>query len=200
MVSKGWMFLAIAGLVVSLAPGAFAGDAGFRDGHWRTEIAVGTGVDSGSTDRAGDILVVGSVEWEFPVTDHIALGLRLLPLVTYAQDNEHNDDWFEDVFHGNDDYDGDTVWGAGFGFATRFYQIAKEQRGVFFEIEANALFHGNEFNGNGSNVNFLTGAGLGYKFKKPFHVTARFEHISNAGLDDDNSGVNAATLAFGYSF
>lgn len=188
-------FLVLSVLFCSTAAQA---EAGFHDGHWRVELAVGTGVDSGSTDRGGDILTIGSVEWEFPVSNHVALGLRLLPLVAYGQDGSSHD-WHDDWFHDNDD-DGDTVWGGGFGFVTRVYQVAEEQRGIFLEMEANALFHANQFNGNNSNVNFLTGIGLGYKFKRDFHLTTRFEHISNAGLGDDNAGVNAVTLAFGYSF
>ena len=197
MIRSGWIALPALLAAFLWSPSAMA-DPGFQDGHWRTEIAVGTGIDSGR-DRDGDVLVIGSVEYEFPVTPHVALGLRLLPLVAYAQDDHNDDDWYEEIFD-DWDYDGDTVWGAGFGFATRIYQVAEDQRGIFLELEANALFHANEFNGNGSNINFLTGAGLGYKFKKNFHVTARIEHISNAGLDDDNSGVNAVSLAFGYTF
>lgn len=203
----------LAGLVAAalLSPSALA-EGGFGDGRWRLELTAQTGIDSGSTDRAGDVLGLSTVEYEFPVTGHVAVGLKLHPLFAYSQDS----DGFDDLFHGgfvdrakrfdfsdfsfDDDKGGDTVWGAGFGLGTRIYQKKDEQRGLFLDLGVSALFHSGEFDGNNSNINFMSGIGLGYQFKFGLNTVLKLDHISNASLGDDNAGTNVLGIGVGFRF
>jgi opacity protein-like surface antigen len=203
MLRNVWSLIGAAVCLAALLVPATAADAEvrFKEGHWRLELSGGLGLDSGSEDRQGDVLIQGSAEYEFPATKRLTLGLRLLPIMVYTQDDEsdghHHHHWFDD--DGRPDA-GDTVVGGGFGFTTRIYQKAEEYRGLFFEVEGLALLHGGELDGNSSNFNFLTGAGLGYKFKNDWHTVLKFEHISNAGIGEHNRGTNVVSLGVGYSF
>ncbi|HNR31226.1 MAG TPA: acyloxyacyl hydrolase [Candidatus Hydrogenedentes bacterium] len=177
--SRCWLVV-VFGLVLS--PVFAYGDVKFDEGRWRLELSGARGIHSGSTDREGDTLVTGSVEYEFPASARTTLGLRLLPLFIYDQD----------------DYE--TVVGGGFGLSGRLYQHAAEYRGWFGELGVSALAHDGKIRRNSSNVNFLTGVGVGYQFKSNWHATLRYEHLSNAGLGDHNAGVNTVGLAFGFTF
>ncbi len=156
----------------------------WRQGFWRLEISGGPGLDNGKNNRSDDLLLKGTLEYEIPATPHFSLGLRAIPSFLYEQDGQKED----------------TVWGIGAGLGGRLYTKAGEYRGLFAEANAHVLGHKNRFGGNGSNVNFLTGLGIGYKCAGGWHTVVKWEHISNANLSDDNSGVNAITLGFGYTF
>ena len=154
------------------------------DGNWQLELS-GSGVlDSGSSDRSGDYMARAMVEYEVPFSSHFTLGLRALPLFVYEQD-EHGEE---------------TVWGAGAGLGLRLYSVPDEYRGWFAETGAHVLGHKHQISDNDSNINFLTGVGVGYKCKAGWHSDLRFEHISNAGLGSDNSGTNMLSLGIGYRF
>jgi hypothetical protein len=157
---------------------------GFSDGNWRAEISVGTGIHSGRQSRSGDMLYMGNVEYEFPIYARTTLGLKAYPLFVYDQD----------------DGDADTVVGGGIGIGARYYFGEGDRSGWFGEATVAALGHSNEFEGNSSNFNFMTGVGLGYEFQNDWHVTAQFHHFSNAGFGDSNSGTNTLGLGIGYSF
>lgn len=199
------MFRFRAGIIVAAAAVLFSGTAvaelQFDEGNWRVELSTGLGIHSGSQDRSGDVLVTGTVEYEFPATQRTTLGLRLLPLLFYVQDDNNHRDWLN-----GDDWDephvgdGDTVFGAGAGLSFRVYAKPQTYRGLFFEVAGVAFGHTEKFNGNDSNFNFLTGGGIGYKFKNDFHTILKYEHISNAGIGSPNRGVNTIGLGFGYSF
>ncbi|NLV44822.1 MAG: acyloxyacyl hydrolase [Candidatus Hydrogenedentes bacterium] len=157
-------------------------NAGFENGSWRLELSGGPGFTVGGRDREGDYLLKGTVEYEIPTTPHLSLGLRILPLFVYGQD------------------DGDTVYGGGGGVSARLYAVKSEYRGLFAEGSAHIIGHENRIAGNSSNLNFLTGLGVGYKFAKGWHTVLKWEHISNAGLGEANSGADTVTLGFGYTF
>lgn len=168
--------------LLSLALGAPAhGDIRFKDGHWRLELSGAVGVHQ-RRDRTGDRMVTGIVEYEFPATARATLGLRLLPLFVYDEDDD------------------DTILGAGFGVGARLYQKKNEYRGLFAEVEANTLIHESRIERNSSNIDFLIGFGVGYQFKSDWHAVAQYRHISNAGLEDKNSGANALGIGIGYRF
>ncbi len=155
-----------------------------EDAAWRLEITGSGGLPASSetSDRGGDGMVTGTVDYEIPIMAYGALGLRLMPLFLYFEEQ------------------GDVIWGAGGGIAPRIYTVRNEQRGFFLEGEALALVHGNKFRGDSSYVDFITGGGVGYKCKANWHVIVKFEHISNAGLGGDNDGVNTVGAAVGYTF
>ena len=172
----------------------------FEEGMWRLELNNDFGVHQGSQDRSGDYSVNGIVEYEIPATPRTTLGLRLMPLFVYTQDDEDHDyRYFKRAFHDDDD-DGGTVWGGGFGIGGRIYQVKSEYRGWFAEVGVTALLHSNEFNGNNSNLNFISGLGVGYQFKSDWHVQVHYQHISNASLGSRNSGANSLGVGLGYRF
>ena len=93
-----------------------------------------------------------------------------------------------------------TVWGGGAGLTLRLYQVPEERRGLFGEVQANVIGHEYRFEGNGSNLNFLSGAGIGYQFRTRWHAVLKCAHISNANIDEDNAETNVIGLGIGYSF
>jgi len=155
---------------------------GFSEGSWRAELNLGTGIHSGRQSRSGDMLIGGNIEYEFPIYARSTLGLKAYPLFTYNQD------------------EGGTVVGAGLGVGARHYFAGDDRSGWFGEATVGIMAHSNEFNGNSSNINFMTGVGLGYQFENDWHVTAQFHHFSNGGFGDSNSGTNSLGLGIGYSF
>jgi len=156
----------------------------WRDGKWQLELSGNVGIDSGSSDRSGDYMLRTMLEYEVPFSSHLTLGLRALPLFVYEQDGHCEE----------------TVWGAGAGLGLRLYSVADEYRGWFAEAGAHVLGHKHQITDNDSNINFLTGIGVGYKCKAGWHSVLRFEHISNANLGEDNSGTNMVSLGIGYTF
>lgn len=155
---------------------------GFSEGNWRAEVNLGAGVHSGRQSRSGDMLIGGNIEYEFPIYARATLGLKAYPLFTYNQD------------------EGSTVVGGGLGLGARYYFGEEDRSGWFGEATVGIMGHSNEFNGNSSNVNIMTGVGLGYEFNNNWHVTAQFHHFSNAGFGDSNSGTNTLGLGIGYKF
>ncbi len=161
-----------------------AAEMQFDEGRWRLELSGASGLYSGSENRRDDHLVTATAEYEFPVTKRTTLGLRLLPLFIYDQKESGED----------------TVWGAGAGLAFRVYQHANKQRGLFAEASANAIGHKNKFSANSSNLNFLESLGVGYQFKNNWHLSLRWQHISNASISSKNAGANSIALSAGISF
>lgn len=181
-------------LTVSLAAVSAWGEAAFDQGHWRLELSGLAGLNVGGGDSTGSFLTSTAVEYEFPCSTRCTLGLRLMPLFVYAQDTP------EDRFCRPARYDDSSVVGGGAGLALRVYSRKGEYRGWFGEAQVNALGHEGRFNENSSNLNFLSGLGLGYKFANDWHAVLKVEHISNAQLGDDNAGTNLLGLGVGYSF
>ena len=137
--------------------------------------------DSVGRHKDGQHYFTGSVEYEFPVSKHGKLGLRLYPL----------------FFHEGSD----PIYGAGAGLSARLYQHADDYDGLFGEVGVSALWHSREFYDNSTRVNFLSEAGIGYQFPKTdWHVTLKVEHLSNGGLGSENAGINGVGLALGYTF
>jgi len=184
-------------MVTSLAVvTAASAEIQFDEGQWRLELSGGTGVHSGSTDRSSNLLVQAAVEYEFPATPRCTLGLRLLPIFVYDQE----DDLETDAWRDHDRYKGDRVCGAGFGVTGRVYQVKEKYRGFFTEAEVLAVAHKDLIDGNSSKLNFLTGVGVGYKCKADWHVVFKYEHISNASLGRHNAGANSLGIGIGYTF
>ncbi|MBX3178927.1 MAG: acyloxyacyl hydrolase [Candidatus Hydrogenedentes bacterium] len=172
----------------------------FDAGRWRLELNNDFGVHQGSRDRSGDYSLNVVAEYEVPATSRTTLGLRLLPLFVYTQDEHRDRDLFQRWFGDNDHEDGDTVWGGGIGLSGRIYQVKDEYRGWFAEAGITALVHAGKFNGNNSNLNFLSNIGVGYAFKSDWHVQVHYQHISNASLGSHNSGANALGIGVGFKF
>jgi hypothetical protein len=169
------------------------------EGLWRVELNNDFGVHQGSRDRSGDYSVNAVVEYEIPATPRATLGLRMLPLFVYDQNGGDDYRSFRRIFQ-EEGEGGGTVWGGGFGIGGRVYQVKDEYRGWYGEATVSTLFHAEKFNGNSSNLNFVTGLGVGYQFKSDWHVQVHYQHISNGSLGDENSGANALGFGIGYRF
>jgi len=168
-----------------------------KDGAWRLEIRGARGLESGGEHRDDDIFAAAAVEYEFPLAGRATLGFRLLPIFVYEQGDGTNYDRLRGYLRGDDN---DTVAGGGIGIAARVYARKREHRGFFFEVNTHALIHGGEFDGNDSNVNFLSGVGLGYQFRFGMHTSVKWQHISNAGLGEVNDGSNILGVGIGFRF
>ncbi|HPO13808.1 MAG TPA: acyloxyacyl hydrolase [Candidatus Hydrogenedentes bacterium] len=154
------------------------------DAAWQLSITGSGGLPTSSehADRGGDGMLTGTVDYEIPVMAYGSIGPRIMPLFLYFQSH------------------GDVVWGMGGGLMSRVYTVKNEQRGFFIEGEALVLGHINKFHDDTSYVDFITGGGVGYKCKANWHALVKFEHISNAGMGEDNAGVNTLGLSVGYTF
>lgn len=179
-------------------------DGGFRDGRWRLQINGEGGIDS---DRSGDLLTLATVEYEFPAITHVTLGLKLHPFFSYSQDEFDLGHDFKsagrrilDAIGDEDERGGDTVLGGGFGIGTRIYQVKEENRGLFLDLGISALFHSGEINHNSASIDFMSGLGLGYQFKFGLSTQVRIDHLSNAGIGDENRGTNVVGLGVGFRF
>ena len=168
----------------SKADDAPQGELGFKAARWRVEMYLGTGTSSGHRSRDGDFHLRTAVDYEIPVLKHMTVAPRLLPL-TYI--NEAGSD-------------GQTLYAFGFGVAVRGYSNGDEQRGWFGEGSLNVLAQTDKFTGNSGTVNFMEELGVGYMFKSRWHLAAKFNHMSNAGLASENAGLNSAGLGVGYTF
>ncbi|MCL4218721.1 MAG: acyloxyacyl hydrolase [Candidatus Hydrogenedentes bacterium] len=159
----------------------------FDDGWWRAEFQAAGGAYSGETSRGGDYYVAASIEYEWPVFARCTLGLRFYPLFLFHEEED-------------EDYGAGTIYGGAFGIAGRMYRNPEERRGWFAEAGVALLLHSDKFEGNGGNLNFLNEIGVGYKWRNDWHLSVKWEHISNGGTSRPNSGVNTFALAVGKSF
>lgn len=157
---------------------------GQKTHFWRLELSGGPGVYSGKAHRSGDWMTKVTVEYETPMTERLTLGLRLLPALLYEQDGRGEE----------------TVWGGGAGVAARLYAKPEGYRGLFGEASGHLVVHKHQIEGNTSNLNFLTGLGLGYQFENDLSAVIRWEHLSNAHLGHHNQGANMITAGIGIRF
>lgn len=174
-------------LVLLTAPAlAESGDEGLAGGEWRLELSTMAGFSSGSTKRAGDVLITGSAAYEWTAVPHLRLQLRAMPLFAYYE-------------AADDDDDADTLFGAGAGLGARLF-LRDSHEGWYAEAAITAVWHAGRFEGDSSGLDFLSEVGVGYQFRNDWHVTMKYGHLSNAGLGEDNAGVNAVGIGFGRSF
>jgi lipid A 3-O-deacylase len=79
--------------------------------------------------------------------------------------------------------------------------IASDRLVPYLEGGIGAVYTDFQVEGQGSRFNFNPQIGIGMEFKvdsgKPFFTALRLSHISNAGLQDENRGVNSAVWILG---
>lgn len=163
-------------------------DLNWEDGRYRLEFQAWNGMRSGRRERDDDFGIVGSIERDFVLREKLTVGLRFIPLFFYDADD-----------NADDNYPETDIAGVGAGLTLRYYP-GEAQDGWFFELAESIVGHEEKFNGNSGSVNFMTELGVGYEFTNDIHVSGRWRHLSNAGLADKNSGVNAFGLSIGFSF
>ena len=157
------------------------------DTFWRAEISVTPGTFSGKTGRNGDFYFTGSVEYDWVMRERLILGLRAYPLFWYHEHDEGNGE-------------SENIEGGGIALTLRYYIKKNRFTGWYGEASSGPVVLSDYFEDNSSRVNFLNTLGIGYQFKNDWHITATWQHISNAGLGADNAGVNGFGMAIGYRF
>jgi hypothetical protein len=94
-----------------------------------------------------------------------------------------------------------TAFGAGINPLNLKWNFATRGRVVpYFEIDGGTLFSNHEVPTGTSRVNFTSGAALGTHFlgdKRNWSVEVRYMHISNAGLERRNPGINTVQVRVG---
>jgi hypothetical protein len=161
-------------------------DLNWEDGRLRLEGQGWASVRSGRRSRTEDNGIAGAIEKDFPVNEKLSMGIRLIPLF-YVEEDDH------------DEYEGNDIWGGGFGLTARYY-FEEVHDGWFAEFTESVIGHSDIFNGNSGSANFMSEIGIGYEFDSNWSITAKWRHISNAGFADDNSGVNALGIGIGFAF
>jgi lipid A 3-O-deacylase len=82
--------------------------------------------------------------------------------------------------------------------------IASDRLVPYLEGGIGAVYTDFQVEGQGSRFNFNPQIGIGVEFKvnsgKPFFTALRLSHISNAGLQDENRGVNSVVWMLGRFF
>jgi hypothetical protein len=92
------------------------------------------------------------------------------------------------------------------GFLALYYLdgLAGQDLRPYIEGGIGGIFTQWRVDGQGSKFNFNPQIGLGTEFSigsgPPFLAALRLHHISNAGLDDDNRGVNSVVFVIGRFF
>jgi len=189
---RGPLFLSL--LLIVIAGSAAAGSADLKDllsaGRVRVELTGAASIHAGRTDRHGDGVFTGSIEYEVPVLERLSLGAKLIPVLIYR---EHRND--------DDRTSSKTVYGGGAGLAGRVYRVKNAWNGWFAEASGSVLWHSRYIEDNTSRVNFFLEGGIGYKFRENnWHVAVKFQHLSNGGITSHNAGFNGVAMAVGYTF
>jgi opacity protein-like surface antigen len=91
-----------------------------------------------------------------------------------------------------------------FSPALRLYVFKDASVEPFFDIGVGLVHNSTPIIGQGTEINFLSYGGFGFRFNLDdsfaLDVGYRIRHISNAGLDDENGGLNShmylTTLSF----
>ncbi len=98
------------------------------------------------------------------------------------------------------------AYGAGFNpFILKWNFTTGRRMAPFVELGGGVLFTNHDVPVNTNTVNFTPQGGLGIHFftapKRAVTVTAKYLHVSNAGLERRNSGINASfQMLLGYTW
>jgi hypothetical protein len=158
----------------------------WEDGRLRIEAQGWSGVRSGRRSRSGDIGVVGTVEKEFALYQKLTVGVRAIPIFIMDESDK-------------DGRDAETIYGVGVGISIRRYLNGVED-GWYAEYNESIIGQSKKFRGNSGNFNFMSEIGIGYEFENDWYVSAKWRHLSNAGIANKNAGVNGVGIGIGFSF
>jgi hypothetical protein len=98
------------------------------------------------------------------------------------------------------------TYGASFSPLDLKWNFTRGRRMIpFFEIGGGALFTGQDVPAGTNNFNFTPQGGVGVHFlvkpKQAVTFTGKYMHVSNAGIADANSGINASIqFVLGYTW
>ena len=96
---------------------------------------------------------------------------------------------------------GNTAYGAGFNPLNLKWNFATRcMTSPYFELSGGTLFSNHNVPNGTNTVNFTSAAALGFQFMKErrtWSIEVRYMHISNAGLEVPNPGLNTVQLRLG---
>ena len=142
----------------------------------RTELSGGNTFTSDGV-WLHDAYAVHALEVEWMVFGPLSMGLRLLPVIAY--------------------FGREPIIGSGLGVTNRIYS-ARDGTGFYVGLAACAVVHTDRFEGNSSNINFLSSIDMGYHFPRSrYRAGIKLEHVSNANLADHNRGWNGVSVLVG---
>jgi len=151
----------------------------FSAGTWTIQVTA-QGIAEASDDHE-DQLYGGAIGTSYYVFDNIAAVLDF-PLDYVSQSNSH-----------------DAVIG-GFTLLARWHFLEGGKWSIFADGGAGAMIADQRVPRNGTNFNFTPQAGLGITYELRDNVFllggARAFHLSNAGIDRRNPGINIATEGY----
>lgn len=162
---------------------ATAGPLYFEDGRWKIEVAGYGTVSASDRSHRDEFYGTLALEYEVPMFQRATMGLRAMPLFLYDEGG-----------------DAGLIYGVGGGLAFRYYLRGETRSGPFAEVGSTLMWHHKEFTDSDGRLDFLSFAGLGYRWDAGVQVSLRYEHISNGGLFKENVNINAVGLAIGYTF
>jgi lipid A 3-O-deacylase len=91
-----------------------------------------------------------------------------------------------------------------FGFTPVLRYRGASKQGLFIELGVGANYFTKKYNDDGnqlaSNFEFGDHVGLGYLFINKIELTLKFQHFSNAGIKEPNSGLNMGLIKIAYPF
>jgi hypothetical protein len=91
-----------------------------------------------------------------------------------------------------------------FGFTPVLRYRGASKPGLFIELGVGANYFTEKYNNNGrqlaSNFEFGDHVGLGYLFSNQIELTLKFQHFSDAGIREPNSGLNMGVIKIAYPF
>jgi hypothetical protein len=97
-----------------------------------------------------------------------------------------------------------TGWEIGVPVFVRWNQPLTTKWGFFLDGGAGPMVLGASTREQGNRFNFVDQVGLGLKYNRSgggsFELGGRFRHVSNAGLNDMNAGIDGFTVHAGITF
>jgi len=174
-----------------LVPAGYAQD-GVRDGAWEFGVWTGGGTSVPGGTKDTQVMNLGGRVGKV-LTPEIGPGF-LAGKFEYAID----------VVPVYAIFQQSTVYGAGFNPVVLKWNFTHAHKHIvpFFEIAGGTLFTQDDVPVGTNTVNFTTQAALGVQvFARPKHsinLSARYMHISNAGLSVPNPGINTVQFQVGF--
>ena len=96
------------------------------------------------------------------------------------------------------EFSGERLVASGNFLAVYEFGSPKSSRFVpYVEAGIGGIYTDFQREGQGSRINFNPVAGVGVRMGSAF-IVLRAHHLSNAGLNDDNRGINSVVLGFGF--
>lgn len=131
-------------------------------------------------------------------TEAVEFSAIYRPNVRYLQESLDFGDWWRGVgpmvggrINGDD---------AAIGHAGLFLDIRLGERLVFWPSASVGAYHQGDGNDLGGGLQFMEEAYLGYRLPWDDLIGVAYQHVSNAGLHDDNPGHDTALVTYTISF